>query len=200
MELAMSGFVMAIGKNPDIGPARAEPSMASGAIDQQMHEAERVLERLRRDLSAAQAHARQQEQKLAEARRLMEQWRWVNAIHEGEPETLRLAAVSLMAQTHVVDAAVKSNADVSARVERLQNRIDRQIARYFDLQSRRRVSGGERRYDSPIPNRTEAPADRRSTQAVFAEPADDAATPAVYPRQRRYGLDYSGYVAGRDKV
>lgn len=196
----MSGFVTAIETRLDIGPARGEPSMSSGVIDQQMHEAERVLERLRRDLSAAQAHARQQEQQLAEARRLMEQWRWVNAVNEGEPEALRQAAVSLIAQTHVVDAAVKSNADVSARVERLQNRIDRQIARYFDLQSRRRVSGDNIRHDSQAPNRTEAPGDRLSAQPGLTKSADDAALTEVHPRQRRSGMTYSGYVAGQDKV
>lgn len=131
----------------DTGAARGDSQSISVTIDQQIYEAERTLERLKRDLVAAQSRAQQQEQKLVEARRRMEQWRWVNAINEGDPEAARLAA-SLAAQTHVVDAVAKSSADVSARVDRLQNKIERQIARFFDLQSRRRAIGDAGRRDS----------------------------------------------------
>ena len=134
-----------IERQRDAGAAPMDSQILPGAIDQQILEAERALERMKRDLVVAQARAQQQEQKLAEARRRMEQWRWVNAVNEGDPETVRLAAASLAVQTHVVDDAVKSNAAVSAHVERLQNRVERQSAFYFDLQSRRRANGNSGR-------------------------------------------------------
>lgn len=154
----------------DAGAARGDSQSISVTIDQQIHDAERMLERLKRDLVMAQARAQQQEQKLAEARRRMEQWRWVNAINEGDPEAARLAA-SLAAQTHVVDAAAKSSADVSARVDRLQNRIERQIARFFDLQSRRRAIGDAGRRDNAATTQENR---SRAAQGVFSDAADGA--------------------------
>lgn len=196
----MFPIVTAIQPNLDAGAVRSEASMSSGAIDQQIHEAERKLELLRRNLSQAQARARQQEEKLAEARRRMEQWRWVNAINEGDPEVARQAAISLATQTQLVDVAIKSNADVAAQIERLQNRIDRQIARYFDLQSRRRAGGDERRDDNIATTRPQTPPDRLAGQGLFDESPDNAGTDGGFPRQRRMEMNYPGYLMKGDGV
>ena len=179
------------------GAGRGAMSSASGvkptgSIDHQIQEAEQSLERLRRDLSLAQARAEQQQQKLADARRLMEQWRWVNAINQGDPEAVRLSAVSLATQTLIVEVAVKNNADVLARIERLQNRIERQIARYFDLQSRRRIGGGEKPNDSGALRGLETTQEQASAQGARPKLSDTATSASNNPFLRRYGMNYSG--------
>jgi hypothetical protein len=142
----------------------------------------------------------QQTQKLAEARRRMEQWRWANAINESDPEALRLAAVSLAAQTRVVDAAVKSNADVSARIDRLQNRIERQMARYYDLQSRRRVGSDARSRDIPVFRKTETTTEGLSSQNVPGRPSANEMAAGAWAFSRSVNAHYSGYVFDRDDV
>jgi hypothetical protein len=201
----MFSVVATIGSSLDNGAGRGAISTASGAmstgsIEHQIQEAERTLERLRRDLALAQARAEQQQQKLSDARRHMEQWRWVNAINQGDPEAIRLAAVSFAAQTRIVDVAVKNNADVLARIERLQNRIERQIARYFDLQSRRRIDGGEKPNDRSASTGLKAASDQASIQGVRSQDSDSAKSASNNPLLRRYGMIYSGYLLEKKRV
>ena len=170
----------------DAGNVRGDASMTAGAVDQQLRETERALERLKRDLAAAEARAQQQEQKLAEARRRMEQWRWANAINEGDPETSRIAAASLTAQTHVVEAAVKSNADVAAHVERLQGILERQTARFFDLQSRRHATEVDERRRSATAMRESRSHDQQDYFAADADGATDETRSHLSRPARRY--------------
>lgn len=121
----MSSVVTATGPHLDIHAALAKTSFSQGGVERQIQETERTLERLGRDLSIARTRALEQAQKLAEARHRMKHRRWANVTNDGDLEALLLAAVSLAAQIRVVDAAVKSNDDVSARIERIQNRNER---------------------------------------------------------------------------
>lgn len=195
----MYPFLAAPAPGLDNGGAAAKNLMSSGPIDRQIREVEQTLERLNRDLDLAQARAQQQQQKIAESRRRLEQWRWVNAINEVDPETARLVAVSLATQVQVIDVAVKSNADLSTRIERLQNRIERQTARYFDLQSRRRAGGSERRRDSDAKTRSETPAHQPSAHGARPGPEEDAAASGDLPFLRRHGMNYSGYLVERHR-
>lgn len=196
----MSSVVTATGPHLDIRADFGKNSFPQGGVEQQIQETERTLERLSRELSLARARAVQQTQKLAEARRRMEQWRWANPINESDPEALRLAAVSLAAQTRVVDAAVKSNADVSARIDRLQNRIERQRARYYDLQSRRRVGLDARSRDNPVFRKTETTAEGLSSQNVPGRPSANEMAAGAWAFSRSANAHYSGYVFDRDDV
>lgn len=196
----MSSVVTATGPHLDARADFGRNSFSQGGVEQQIQETERTLERLSRELSLARARAVQQTQKLAEARRRMEQWRWANPINDSDPEALRLATVSLAAQTRVVDAAAKSNADVSARIDRLQNRIERQMARYYDLQSRRRVGSDARSHDNPVFSKTETTADGLSSRNVPARPSGSEMADDALEVSRSANAHYAGQVSDRDGV
>jgi phage shock protein A len=108
----------------------------SGGITARLRDAERTLERSKRDLAEAMNNARRLEQQIAEARRRIEQSRWVNAATDN-PELAREASIRLAAQTAVIETQEKSVSDIAARVTRLQSRVERQSTRVFDLQNQR---------------------------------------------------------------
>lgn len=113
--------------------ATADP----GGSTARLRDAERTLERSKRDLAEAVNNARRLEQRVAEARRRMEQSRWIDAA-AGDPELSREAAVRFAAQTAAIETEEKSISDIAARITRLQARVERQSTRLFDLQNRRR--------------------------------------------------------------
>jgi len=113
--------------------ATADP----GGSTARLRDAERTLERSKRDLAEAVNNARRLEQRIAEARRRMEQSRWINAA-ASDPELAREAAVRFAAQTAAIETEEKFISDIAARITRLQARVERQSTRVFDLQNRRR--------------------------------------------------------------
>lgn len=117
------------------GSADAARRQEVPTLADKMRAAGMALERTKRDLAAAQLRAQRQERALADARRELEQLRWLNASAETNPETARHAA-ALESQNAAIDAALKAEADASAQIVRLQSRIERQTTRFFDLQNR----------------------------------------------------------------
>jgi hypothetical protein len=121
-----------LNRSPPVDFAAAD----RGGMTARLRDAERTLERSKRDLAEAVSNARRLEQRIAEARRRMEQSRWINAA-AGDPELAREASIRLAAQTAAIETEEKSRSDIAARITRLQSRVERQSTRVFDLQNRR---------------------------------------------------------------
>ncbi len=152
-----------------------------GGSNARLQEAERSLERSKRDLAEALGNARRLEQRVAEARRRLEQWRWINA-GTGDPELAREAAIRLSAQTIAIETEEKFASDVAARITRLQSRVERQATRVFDLQTRRRDDSVEAAHDAIEDNDTRA-ATRDYGQEVESKPAQAEHSDAtLWPR------------------
>ena len=130
-----------------------------GGSNARLQEAERSLARSKRDLAEAVGNARRLEQRVAEARRRLEQWRWINA-GTGDPELAREAAIRVTMQTTAIETEEKFASDVAARITRLQSRVERQATRVFDLQTRRRDENVDAAHDPADEN--EARRDARS--------------------------------------
>lgn len=122
-------------------PRPGDPS-GRRPLDLQLREAERALERSKRDLVAASLRAERQDQRVAEARRRMEQLSWINSAANASPDAARAATAELAAHNAAIEAAKKAEASMAAQIARLQSRLERQITRFFDLQSQRRESEG----------------------------------------------------------
>lgn len=134
-----------------------------GGSNARLQEAERSLARSKRDLAEAVGNARRLEQRVAEARRRLEQWRWINA-GTGDPELAREAAIRVTMQTTAIETEEKFASDVAARITRLQSRVERQATRVFDLQTRRRDENVDAAHD---------PADENEARAGMPDHARD---------------------------
>lgn len=108
-----------------------------GGSNARLQEAERSLTRSKRDLAEAVGNARRLEQRVAEARRRLEQWRWINA-GTGDPELAREAAIRVTMQTAAIETEEKFASDVAARITRLKSRVERQATR---VSTSRRADG-----------------------------------------------------------
>ena len=107
------------------------------SVDDQLREASLAMERAKRELAAARSNADRQERRIADARRNAEQARWLAAGSESAiQQTFELGAVA--PHKAAIEAAEKARAETASRIERLQSRIERQAARYLDLQTRLR--------------------------------------------------------------
>ena len=140
------------------------PGLDPGGANERLHEAERSLERSKRDLAEAVGNARRLEQRVSEARRRLEQWRWINA-GTGDPELAREASIRVSAQTVAIETEEKFASDVAARITRLQSRVERHATRVFDLQTRRRDDGVDAAHDA---------GDENDMRAAMRDPARDA--------------------------
>lgn len=118
-------------------PRGSEPRLVR-SLDVQIREVGRALERSKRDLAAAFTRAELQDQRVADARRKLEQLRWIKASADENPELARLAAAEIATHNAVIEAAKRAEANMSSQIARLQGRVERQTTRFFDLQSRRR--------------------------------------------------------------
>ncbi len=148
---------------------RQSDQIAPHSLESQLQEIGAALERSKRDLAAAFARAERQSQRAAEAKQRIEQLRWMNNNADANPDLARQAAASIAAQSALIEAAEKSSADMAVQITRLQTRIDRQVTRLFDLQSRHQQ--GVQTDQTPGAAQTERPAHDKGAQADDASRA-----------------------------
>lgn len=162
---------------------RAAPTDAA-----QIREAGRALERAKRELAGAQLQADQQAQRAADAKREIERLRWLNAGVEVSPVTVPIAPSAINTQAAAIDAASIARDEAAAQILRLQNRVERQTTRYFELQIR--VRKAEDSYE-PYSNETKetrpeiAPENRKTQGSKSKESPSDPLAPAERDQTKR---------------